>query len=145
MNTEQRIEAVRKAIRRAAENALPCPTNPELAKLAGYGSISGPVGALGILVKRGVLTVERFATARRVTFADGVATAVVKGTPHWRDIGPSAAGAKRRYERMSTRQERHVETHQSKYAFAETLRVSRDPCPFCAVRADIGCKHRRAA
>ena len=27
----------------------------------------------------------------------------------------------------------------------EPLRVSRDPCPKCAVRGDIGCKHRRAA
>lgn len=23
------------------------------------------------------------------------------------------------------------------------VRVRRDPCPFCAVRADIGCRHRR--
>lgn len=28
---------------------------------------------------------------------------------------------------------------------AETRRVSRDPCPCCNVRADIGCKHRRLA
>lgn len=28
---------------------------------------------------------------------------------------------------------------------ADQLRVSRDPCPMCAVRADIGCSHRRAA
>lgn len=28
---------------------------------------------------------------------------------------------------------------------AEQRRVNRDPCPLCAVRADIGCKHRRAA
>lgn len=27
----------------------------------------------------------------------------------------------------------------------ERLRVTRDPCPLCAVRGDIGCKHRRAA
>jgi hypothetical protein len=25
------------------------------------------------------------------------------------------------------------------------VRQHRDPCPFCAVRADIGCKHRRVA
>lgn len=24
-------------------------------------------------------------------------------------------------------------------------RVDRDPCPYCGVRADIGCKHRGAA
>lgn len=28
---------------------------------------------------------------------------------------------------------------------AETQRTFRDPCPMCAVRADVGCSHRRAA
>lgn len=28
-------------------------------------------------------------------------------------------------------------------AQAETLRVDRDPCTYCGVRADIGCKHQR--
>lgn len=32
-----------------------------------------------------------------------------------------------------------------KHDFVNTLRVSRDPCPMCNVRGDIGCKHRRAA
>lgn len=30
-------------------------------------------------------------------------------------------------------------------AHADSLRVERDPCGFCGVRADIGCKHRRVA
>lgn len=30
-------------------------------------------------------------------------------------------------------------------ALADSLWVSRDPCPKCGVRADIGCKHKRAA
>lgn len=27
----------------------------------------------------------------------------------------------------------------------EARRVDRDPCPYCGVRADIGCKHRGRA
>lgn len=27
----------------------------------------------------------------------------------------------------------------------DALRVRRDPCPYCATRGDIGCKHRRLA
>lgn len=30
-------------------------------------------------------------------------------------------------------------------ARADKLRVSRDPCPVCATRMDIGCEHRRVA
>lgn len=30
-------------------------------------------------------------------------------------------------------------------AHADSLRVARDPCPFCGIRTDIGCKHRRVA
>lgn len=35
--------------------------------------------------------------------------------------------------------------HRDRRAFVETLRVSREPCAKCGIRADIGCKHRRAA
>ena len=28
---------------------------------------------------------------------------------------------------------------------AETLKVDRAPCPYCAIRADIGCKHQAVA
>lgn len=34
---------------------------------------------------------------------------------------------------------------QADKAATEARRVSRDPCPVCATRADIGCKHRRVA
>jgi hypothetical protein len=30
-------------------------------------------------------------------------------------------------------------------AIVDSLRVARDPCPACGIRADVGCKHRRAA
>lgn len=29
--------------------------------------------------------------------------------------------------------------------FTDSLRVSRDACPYCGIRGDIGCKHRRVA
>lgn len=41
--------------------------------------------------------------------------------------------------------ERRLAYHAQKEALAERLYVSRDPCPLCAVRADVGCRHRRAA
>ena len=34
---------------------------------------------------------------------------------------------------------------QEREAHADSLRVYREPCPVCATRADIGCKHRRLA
>jgi hypothetical protein len=41
--------------------------------------------------------------------------------------------------------QRSVTKHETKRAFADTLRVSRDPCPMCGVRGDVGCKHKRLA
>lgn len=29
--------------------------------------------------------------------------------------------------------------------FIDRLRVNREPCTFCGVRADVGCRHRGAA
>lgn len=43
----------------------------------------------------------------------------------------------------AARQARQNADRQAREAFLELNRVSRDPCPKCAVRADIGCKHRR--
>lgn len=37
--------------------------------------------------------------------------------------------------------ERLIAATAERDAFANSRRVSRDPCPKCAVRADIGCKH----
>lgn len=36
-----------------------------------------------------------------------------------------------------------VDLIREREARADRLRVSRDPCPVCATRADIGCEHRR--
>jgi hypothetical protein len=61
---------------------------------------------------------------------------VVAG-PAWQR-GPVTAGSR-------AEMERHVARIQERDRKADSLRVSRDPCPLCAVRGDIGCKHRRAA
>ncbi len=50
-----------------------------------------------------------------------------KGSPH-----------ARRYPRVADKMA-------ARDAMAEIQRTNRDACPLCAVRADIGCKHRRAA
>ena len=41
--------------------------------------------------------------------------------------------------------ERVAASMAEKDRIAEQRRVNRDPCPKCAVRADIGCRHRRVA
>ncbi len=40
--------------------------------------------------------------------------------------------------------ERRLTLIEAKEAQAEARRVSREPCPWCGVRADIGCRHGRA-
>lgn len=41
--------------------------------------------------------------------------------------------------------EYRADEHIAERARVDALRVSRDPCPLCAVRADVGCRHRRVA
>lgn len=42
------------------------------------------------------------------------------------------------------RENERAAVHSDRKAFAETLRVDRDPCAKCGVRGDFGCKHRAA-
>lgn len=45
----------------------------------------------------------------------------------------------------SKRQSRVLAAIAEKNRIADSRRVSRDPCPLCGVRADIGCNHRKPA
>lgn len=59
----------------------------------------------------------------------------------WRE--PQGA-AKGRPDSQNTEYMAHrVTLIQAREAMTDRLRVSRDPCPVCAIRADIGCQHRR--
>jgi len=51
-----------------------------------------------------------------------------------------------RYKAWKEAQQERVRiATEEKNRLAEANRVSRDPCPMCGVRGDIGCKHKRAA
>jgi hypothetical protein len=66
----------------------------------------------------------------------------------WRAGTPQNQWAKTGGEYADWRDERShrvLAALAEKDRIAEQRRVSRDPCPLCAVRADIGCRHRRAA
>ena len=82
----ERYAAIYKSVSHAAGRGLPCPTNATLATIGDYNSISGPVSALAILQKQGLLTVEKRQHSRVVHFPDGLST-LDEGCdqPHWRD------------------------------------------------------------
>ena len=48
-------------------------------------------------------------------------------------------------EQRRARFARVLDRMEEKDRIANARRVSRDPCPRCGVRGDIGCKHRRVA
>ena len=132
-------------LERAANAGHPCPSNGVLAGAIGASSSSNPVNVMARLQKRGLITVERFATSRIVTI-----TATGKSTfgdrskaPHWRVAGAKNPGAYtgkgRRPDQLPLR-ERVAITPE---AMPEP--VDRTPCPRCGVRADFGCQHSRAA
>jgi len=100
----------------AAERGEPCPDNPTLIAATGHLSTSAGTIALQDLHDRGLIKLERFSDCRVVTIiATGKRTAGGNGAP------------KRTRPRIDD----------SKLG----PRVSRDPCPRCGVRADIGCQH----
>lgn len=56
----------------------------------------------------------------------------------WREFGGGAKGlgGAHRYPEVQARMEARNE-------LADKLRVSRDPCPKCGTRRDVGCRHNR--
>lgn len=81
--------AVLEAISAAADAGQKCPSNYDLCDLIGANSTSRVVDIMARLQKRGLIRVERFSYARRVTIvATGKATVHNGSTaPHWRDAG----------------------------------------------------------
>lgn len=87
--------AVLREVTRAADAGEPCPSNNGLTDLIGAQSPSSPVNALRRLERAGLIRVERFATARRVTIvATGRQTRLdAPAKPHWRERPEHAAAA----------------------------------------------------
>jgi len=129
-------------LEKAAANNLPCPSNNELAELLDAASVSTPVNVLARLQQKGTIQIERFATSRIVTIcATGKSTYGDRSkAAHWRVTGAKNPGAYTGRGRTPSRVPAVIRkagrTDESTLTF-----VSRDPCPRCGVRRDIGCRH----
>lgn len=93
-------------------------------------------GFVALLRKRGWLTDESAAVIRQLiaTYPDGIAETEL----HQRTLLECMSPRARRRAREA------LAASVEKDAADAAPRVHRDPCPRCAVRADIGCKHRPA-
>lgn len=128
--------AVLAAITRAAENGQPCPTNDVLAGLISADSAATSVKVMRRLEKRGLIVVERFGMSRIVTVVEsGKRTTGEPKRVHWRHRDP-AAPVKHKPKPAAAPAAPAV-------AKPEPVRVDREPCFYCNIRADIGCKHSR--
>ncbi len=83
---------------------------------------------------------DRIAKAAIVNGSNALSAALHSGFgPNklvWREFSGAARAATHRYPEAVTRAE-------ERDAQADKLRVSRDPCPKCGTRGDVGCKHIR--
>lgn len=133
------------ALAGAVSSNLPCPSNNELAGLLDAASVSTPVNVLARLQKKGLIEIERFATSRIVTIcATGKSTAGDRSkAAHWRVTGAKNPGAYTGKARGDS-SVRTVVRRPSIRDDALPPSVSRDPCPRCGIRSDIGCQHVRA-
>jgi hypothetical protein len=128
------------ALTRAAESNQSCPSNEVLTGMLGATSHSSGAAALDRLARRGLIEVERYSNSRVVTIvATGLRTAGEPGTPHWR-AGNVTKAVDRKPQLASA-------AAMSPGIIAEPaqVRVDRKPCTWCGTRADVGCKHNRAA
>jgi len=123
------------AVERAANAGDECPTNIELADLAGLNSVGASSGALSRLQQRGLVVIERGPMHRVVTIvATGKKTAGVVTVPHWSERGVKPVAPK------------PVPVSSPVLRPAPPpIAVDRTPCGFCGVRADYGCRHQRVA
>jgi hypothetical protein len=140
-----REKAVFALVERAATSGMTCPTNNELAEVAGISSVGSASEILSRLQQQGLISIERGQCSRVVTILEtGKRTAGVVSGPHWRDqSGRTSAPCKpRQKEDRTIIALRAAEREQ---AIADLPRHDRDPCSYCGVRGDIGCHHRQAA
>lgn len=125
----------------AAESGAECPSNLAFCSWLNLGSVSRPAEILAKLEKAGLIKVERFSRSRIVTIiATGKRTAgEQKARKHWRVSGAVNPGA---YTYNSPRRKAGIHVTDPRPDMETATFVHRDPCPFCGVRADIGCAHK---
>lgn len=131
-------EAAFAAIKRAAESGAACPTNIELAAIAGKSDSAVPT-ILDRLANRGLISVERGRRNRVVTILEtGARTAGTVGRPHWstRGVKIAKAGTARAVAGLPAAESDRPDDANLPPA------VHRDPCPRCGTRRDAGCGHR---
>lgn len=155
-----------RAIRAAAIDRKPCPTNKELALSIGCSSTGLASAIVSELEDDSALAIVRGARARKVTIrAIGMATWVpenMKVIPRssWALRGPKIAAAncmgnlandrRHKSERGAIFRPRAVLEHGKPVAVAiapaehddaRPAALTREPCPKCGTRGDLGCTH----
>jgi len=112
----EREQALLALITQAIEAGAPAPSNPTICNVLGFKSIGSAAEAVQALERKGLIEVERGMNSRVIRLR-GEATA------------PTIQSSFRRGN-----------------AYLDTMaRVYREPCFFCGVRSDLGCKHGVAA
>lgn len=127
---EARAAKALKLITACAEEGRVAPSNAELAELLEYDRVHSSTNILKALEKRGAITVMRFNASRIITVTStGKSTGGAPGTIHWTrtDGSPRADVQPQREAAPVVRSE------------PEPVRINRDPCTFCGIRADVGC------
>lgn len=173
-----------RAVRRAATEFVSCPTNRDLADMAGLNSVSQPPNILKRLEKRGALKIETSNRERRITIiATGAQTTVsnqfvaldpARYAERGRKISDAllrrAMAENDRCESTTDlpgkSQRTEIDEYRKRAALCTALKPlpiarptpvltvapptsadhrppapSREPCPRCATRGDLGCKH----
>ena len=124
----------------AAEAGEACPSNRKLAGVLGFSSVGHVPAVLNRIQAAGLIRIERGATARIVTIlANGKRTAGELGNLHWRYRPENKV--RRHVKYGEGRPRRGAERDAARGALPS--RIDRDPCFYCGVRADVGCRHRR--
>lgn len=130
------------ALNGAANAGSSCPSNEDIMAMTNVASPASAAAILKKLQKRGLITVERIARARRVTIVEtGRQTAAVTGRPRSKGAGPNHRTAMAVYSARKQAERIRAEEADKLVALA-IASVEREPCFRCGVRGDVGCKHR---
>ncbi|MEO7688781.1 MAG: hypothetical protein ABIS51_05800 [Sphingomonas sp.] len=123
----------------AVEAGEECPNNEALCGLLGHASPSSVSPLLNRVAAKGLIVITRFQNGRDIfipALGKGTAPFSGKRTSHWRERDE-------RSQRPDVQKGKMPGDPLTAKA-AEILRrqaVTRDPCPRCATRRDIGCSH----
>ena len=124
------------AVEKAAADNRTCPTNTELAEVAGFNSVGAASGVLSRLQKLGLIAIQRGQCSRVVTITStGAQTAGAVGSPHWRDRPGFVASPRKSSSEIDKtiarlKMEERAETAPQP--------VYRDPCWSSGARGDAG-------